>query len=126
MEGSKTRAPLIQKQEAQCHISEKIEEHKICLQSCFHMVGKLDKSNRWLKISNKIPWEELEKRYEAYFADIGRPGTDGRLAVGLFLLKHMSGKGDVEDVLELQKNPPLVKVGVIKVGSFSPLYRRRN
>ncbi len=67
--------------------------------------GKLENNNRWLKISKIMPWEELEQRYETYFADRGRPGTDGRLAVGLFLLKHMSGKSDVEVVLELQENP---------------------
>jgi len=71
----------------------------------FSFGGKLDLENRWLKIAGLIPWKELENKYASYFSDLGRPGTDGRLAVGLFLLKHMSGKSDVEVVLELLENP---------------------
>lgn len=71
----------------------------------FPFGGKLDEGNRWLKIGGLMPWEELEKKYATYFSDQGRPGTDGRLAVGLFLLKHLSGKSDVEVVLELLENP---------------------
>src|SRR3990170_2023889 len=71
----------------------------------FPFGGKLDSKNRWLKIAGLIPWKELEQKYAQYFSDLGRPGTDGRLAVGLFLLKHMSGKSDVEVVLELLENP---------------------
>ncbi|MFH1777118.1 MAG: transposase [Candidatus Omnitrophota bacterium] len=51
-----------------------------------------------------IPWEELEKGYAKYFSDRGRHGLDGRLVVGLFLLKHMTNRSDVEVVLELQEN----------------------
>ena len=71
----------------------------------FSFGGKLDEGNRWLKIGKLIPWTELEGKYAEYFSDRGRPGTDGRLAVGLFLLKHLSGKSDVEVVLELLENP---------------------
>jgi hypothetical protein len=71
----------------------------------FPFGGKLDSKNRWLKIAGLIPWKELEQKYAQYFSDLGRPGTDARLAVGLFLLKHMSGKSDVEVVLELLENP---------------------
>jgi hypothetical protein len=71
----------------------------------FPFGGKLDTGNRWLKIAGLIPWEILEKKYAACFSDRGRPGTDARLAVGLFLLKHMSGKSDEQVVLELLENP---------------------
>jgi len=71
----------------------------------FPFGGKLDAENRWLKIAGLIPWESLEKKYAVYFSDRGRPGTDGRLAAGLFLLKHMSGKSDEEVVMELLENP---------------------
>jgi transposase, IS5 family len=71
----------------------------------FSFGGQLDSQNRWLKIAGLIPWEKLEQKYSGFFSDRGRPGTDGRLAVGLFLLKHMSGKSDQEVVLELLENP---------------------
>ena len=65
----------------------------------------MEEGNRWLKLAKLIPWKELEGKYAEYGSDRGRPGTDGRLAVGLFLLKHLSGKSDVEFVLELLENP---------------------
>ena len=66
--------------------------------------GQLEKENRWLKIKGLIPWGELESEYAKYFSDKGRPGLDGRLVIGLFLLKHMSGKSDREVIWELQEN----------------------
>ncbi len=66
--------------------------------------GQLEKKNRWLKIKELIPWTELEGEYAKYFSHKGRPGLDGRLVIGLFLLKHMTVKSDREIILELQEN----------------------
>ncbi len=66
--------------------------------------GHLEEGNRWLKIKGMIPWGELEGEYAKYFSDKGRPGLDGRLVLGLFLLKHMSNKSDREVIFELQEN----------------------
>lgn len=66
--------------------------------------GQLAEGNRWLKIKGLIPWGELEREYASYFSGRGRPGLDGRLVIGLYLLKHMTVLSDVEVVLELQEN----------------------
>ena len=66
--------------------------------------GQLAEGNRWLKIKGMIPWGELEREYANNFSDRGRPGLDGRMVVGLFLLKHMTNRSDEEVVLELQEN----------------------
>ena len=69
----------------------------------FPFGGKLDENNRWLRITELIPWEELEDEYAKHFSDVGRPGTDSQLVIGLLLLKHMTGLSDegiVQDVLE--------------------------
>lgn len=66
--------------------------------------GQLAEGNRWLKIKSLIPWEELEREYAKSFSDLGRPGLDGRLVIGLFLLKHMTVLSDKEVVWELQEN----------------------
>jgi len=66
--------------------------------------GQLEEGNRWLKIKGLIPWGELETTYASYFSHRGRPGLDGRLVIGLFLLKHMSAKSDREVIWELQEN----------------------
>lgn len=66
--------------------------------------GQLAEGNRWLKIKGLIPWGELEREYASYFSGRGRPGIDGRLVIGLFLLKHMTVLSDAGVVLELQEN----------------------
>jgi len=71
----------------------------------FPFGGKLDENNRWLRIADLIPWNELEEEYRGYFSDIGRPALDAHLVIGLFLLKHMTGLSDREVVLALIENP---------------------
>lgn len=66
--------------------------------------GQLAEDNRWLKIKALIPWGELESEYASYFSGRGRPALDGRLVIGLFLLKHMTVLSDENVVLELQEN----------------------
>lgn len=39
----------------------------------FPFGGKLNESNRWLRIAELIPWEELEEEYAKHFSDIGPP-----------------------------------------------------
>ena len=68
------------------------------------MAENLNEENRWLKIKELIPWGELESAYAQKFSNKGRPALDGRLVMGLILLKHMSTLSDVEVVLELQEN----------------------
>jgi len=71
----------------------------------FPFGGKLDAENRWLKISRLIPWEKLESRYQGYFSDRGRPALDGRLVIGILLLKHMTGFSDEGIVQMVTENP---------------------
>lgn len=67
--------------------------------------GQLEEGNRWLKIKRLIPWADLEAEYAKMFSEgRGRPGLDGRLVIGLFLLKHMSGMSDRNLIMELREN----------------------
>ena len=67
--------------------------------------GQLDETNRWLRIAELIPWEKLESEYASHFSRIGRPATDGRLFIGLVLLKHMTASSDREIVETVLENP---------------------
>lgn len=71
----------------------------------FPFGGKLDDNNRWLRISELIPWEELEDEYAKHFSDRGRPAKDAQLVVGLLLLKHMTGLSDEGVVAAVLENP---------------------
>jgi len=64
----------------------------------FPFGGRLDPDNRWLRIAEMIPWDELEMEYAKALSDIGRPATDARLLIGLMLLKHMTDESDREIV----------------------------
>lgn len=67
----------------------------------FPFGGKLDESNRWLRIERLIPWEDMEIEYGKAFSDIGRPAKDAQLVIGLLLLKHMTGLSDRDVVAEV-------------------------
>lgn len=82
----------------------KNRDEKYLFEELMPFGGQLAGGNRWLKIKGLIPWGELEREYAGYFSKQGRPALDGRLVIGLFLLKHMTVLSDVEVVLELQEN----------------------
>ena len=71
----------------------------------FPFGGKLDPDNRWLKIAQLIPWDEIESKYKGYFSDIGRPASDCRLVIGILFLKHMTGFSDGEIIKFVNENP---------------------
>lgn len=82
----------------------KIRNQEYLFKELMPFGGRLDQQNRWLKIREMIPWEELEEKYRGYFSSIGRPGKDGQMIIGLLLLKHMTDRSDAEIRLELQEN----------------------
>ena len=67
--------------------------------------GKLRTDNRWMKLHDLIPWEELEEIYRKYFSELGRPGKDSQLINGLLILKHQKVISDEETVEEFFENP---------------------
>lgn len=71
----------------------------------FPFGGSLDEGNRWLRIRDLIPWEELEFEYLKYFSDVGRPAKDAQLILGLLLLKHMTKLSDREIIAAVMENP---------------------
>jgi len=98
----KNRALL--NKERQFMYKQKGPEAEPLFKELFPFGGQLDSSNRWLKIKELIPWQEIEERYASYFSEVGRPAKDGRLVIGLMLLKHMTGSSDEELVLSLREN----------------------
>jgi IS5 family transposase len=57
-------------------------------------------------LSEKIPWEVLEKEFEQYYRlDFGRPAKPIRLMVSILLLKQMYNESDESVVVRWQENP---------------------
>lgn len=68
----------------------------------------LDEDNRWVKMSNCIPWDELALGYyQCLSSDQGRPAKDARLVIGAVIIKHKLCLSDEETVMQIQENPYL-------------------
>ncbi|MEA3381261.1 MAG: IS5 family transposase, partial [Pseudomonadota bacterium] len=66
----------------------------------------LDKHNRWVKLSECIPWDELaEGYYQSLSSKRGRPAKDARLVIGAVIIKHKLCLSDEETVQQIQENP---------------------
>ena len=70
--------------------------------------GELDKNNRWVKMAEMIPWDEIEKRYAALFPEnIGNVAKPARMAFGALVIKEKLGLTDRETVEQIKENPYL-------------------
>jgi transposase, IS5 family len=68
----------------------------------------LNPNNRWVKLSQCIPWDELaESYYQGFSAERGRPLKNARLVIGAVIIKHKQKLSDVETVQQIQENPYL-------------------
>src|SRR4030042_824262 len=67
--------------------------------------GQLNAENRWIKLRELVPWEELEEIYVKYFSKRGRPAKSSELINGILIVKHMREISDEEVVEEFLENP---------------------
>jgi len=69
---------------------------------------KLDKNNRWVKLSEMICWDKLAQiYYQNMSKGEGRPSIDARRIIGAMLIKHKLTLSDEETVFQIQENPYL-------------------
>jgi len=57
------------------------------------------------QLSEKIPWEEIEKSFTKYYVEFGRPSKPVRLMVSLMILKQMNNLGDETVISQWVQNP---------------------
>jgi IS5 family transposase len=66
---------------------------------------ELDPENRWVKLSNLLPWDELVGIYSRSLSRAkGKYGIEGRLAVGSLIIKHKLQLSDREVIETLKEN----------------------
>ena len=95
----KKRAPMIR---TQSHRQLSLAEFDWPFQT------KLDEENRWVKMSDCIPWDDLaEAYYKGLSRTQGRPTKDARLVIGAVIIKHKLCLSDRETVAQIQENPYL-------------------
>jgi IS5 family transposase len=71
--------------------------------------GKLRSDNRWVILSQQIPWEQIEQEYANNFegSDTGTVAKPARVALGALIIKERLGLTDRETVMQIQENPYL-------------------
>ena len=84
------------------YISEKqlsIEEFKTPFQA------KLSAENRWVKLSQVVPWDEFASAYISMMnTSHGRPGISPRIVLGALIIKHIEKLDDRGVIQAIQEN----------------------
>jgi transposase, IS5 family len=89
----------------------------------FSIGCKLAEDNRWVILSNLIPWEKFEEEYaEQFSTDIGAPAKSFRMALGALIVKEKLGISDRETVEQIKENPYLQYFLGMSVYSNYPLF----
>ena len=70
--------------------------------------GTLSKENRWVKLANFLPWDEMVSVYiESMSREMGRKAVDPRVAVGALIIKHILRTTDEDTIEFIKENPYL-------------------
>jgi hypothetical protein len=87
---------------------------------------ELDETNRWVKLAECIPWDELAQAYHGALSQgrLGRPNKGARLVIGAVIIKHKLCLSDRETVAQIQEKPYLQYFvglpGYLKEAPFAP------
>ena len=86
-----------------------IREHsskQTVLDFCLPFEGELDPNNRWVKLAETIPWDELAIVYHrALHPTMGPPALPARVVIGAMIIKHMKKLSDEEVIEDIRENP---------------------
>ena len=71
--------------------------------------GKLSSDNRWVILSQQIPWDQIESQYAGLFqeSNVGCPAKSSRVALGALIIKERLATTDRETVEQVRENPYL-------------------
>jgi hypothetical protein len=70
--------------------------------------GHLRSDNRWVILSEQIPWQQIEEAYGQQFcSDNGCPAKSARMAFGALIIKERLGTSDRETIEQISENPYL-------------------
>lgn len=70
-------------------------------------LSELNKSNRWVKLGDSLPWHDIECLYNSKLNN-GKRGAGNkpaRMIIGALLIKHKMNLSDEETILAIQENP---------------------
>lgn len=84
--------------------------------------AKLDINNRWVKLADQIPWDDLANiYYKDMDESFGSPSKSARLVIGALIIKHQLKFSDEETIEQIKENPYLQYfVGYTEFSSTTP------
>lgn len=67
----------------------------------------LDPSNRWYRLANSLPWNEIERTYNKSLdnAHCGAGNKPARMIIGSLIIKHKMNLSDEETIQSILENP---------------------
>lgn len=65
---------------------------------------KMNRNNRWVRLSEILPWDELIGIYSKAMSDFGRPGIEPRIAIGAMIIKTKLRLSDEETIEQIREN----------------------
>ena len=70
-------------------------------------LDNLPKSNRWVRMGDELPWDEIERYYNSRLNNryMGAGNKPARMVVGALIVKHKMNLSDEETILAIQENP---------------------
>lgn len=83
------------------------QEKQLSLEAFRSSLSALPKSNRWVKLGDSLPWDEIERLYN-HRLNNGKRGAGNkpaRLIIGALLIKHKMNLSDEETILAIAENP---------------------
>ena len=67
---------------------------------------KLDRENRWVKLAEIMPWDDLaDVYYQSLSKKYGPPAIDARIVIGAMIIKHKLTLDDREAIETIRENP---------------------
>ncbi len=83
----------------------------------------LNENNRWVKLAQVIPWDELANGYYSGFHEThGRPAKDARVVIGAVIIKHKLCLSDEETIMQIQENMYLQYFVGLKAFQSKPVF----
>ena len=75
----------------------------------FQVGDELRSDNRWVRLANQIPWEEIETLYTTSLSGTGygAPALSVRIALGALIIKERLKMSDEETAEQIRENPYL-------------------
>lgn len=91
------------------HMYRREPRHQLSFEDFFlPLGGKLSGDNRWIKLAELIPWEDLEDDYASQFCKgFGAPAKPFRITLGALIIKARLSLTDEELVEQIKENPYL-------------------